>query len=136
VYAISNICPIVNEDDLDVFLTGSKQHTEAIHAAKLCGLQICNDDDLFTDQIIGRIKFGNTGNDLSLFISEIDLKLKKLLCLRDRLCRQNFSHTKLDRTESIDRDLRLVLGFFDRLVLFGVFPFLQGKPFHQFWQKA
>ena len=70
---------IVNEDDLAAagIVACSQQHSAALLACKLCGLEVCNEDYLLADQILGSVELCNTRNDLSLLVSEVYLQAKK-----------------------------------------------------------
>ena len=114
-YAISELCSLVKEYNLDVILTRCKDHAPALNAAKRYRLKVCHENYLFTDKLLWLIEFCYTRNDLALFISEINDKLQKLLCLRYRLTLEYFSYSEFNRTERINGNLGLMLRLFYRL---------------------
>ena len=98
-YSISVFSARIEEYYLYLILAGGKEHTVAIHAAKLSRLQITNEHNLLTYKVVRCIEFSNSGYHLALFVSEINLKLQKLLSLRNGFARNNFCYAKLYHRE-------------------------------------
>ena len=74
-YSVSVLGRAVKEYDLNVLLTRSEDHTEAVNSAKLCGLKIGNEADLLTDKLIGSVELCDSRNDLALLVAKVNLKL-------------------------------------------------------------
>ena len=118
--SVSVLCCRIKEYYLNVILTGCENHTKAVYTAELCRLKVGNKTNLLANKLIGCIELSDARNDLALFIAKINLKLKKLLCLRNRLGRKDLCNAKLYRTKGLNADLGLVL----RLLYMLVSPFL------------
>ena len=59
VYAFSVLCRWIKEYYLNILLTRSKDHTEAINSAKLCGLEVGYKAYLLAYKLIGLIELCN-----------------------------------------------------------------------------
>ena len=64
---------------------GCEDHSAAFNSAENGGLEICDENDLLSDQLLGLVEFGDPRRDLTLFVTEIKLKLQKLFRLRNGL---------------------------------------------------
>ena len=72
----------------------------------LAGGEVGDDDDLASDELFGGVPLGDAGEDLALFIAEVDLEAEKLVGLGDALSNDDLRDTKIDLDEIIDGDLR------------------------------
>ena len=111
-YSVSVICGGIKEYYLNVLLTRCKYHTVGICTAKLYGLKVGNKRYLLTHKLLGLIEFSDAGYHLALLIAKVYLKLKKLLCLGNRLCGKYLAYAELYLTKVLYTDLGLVLRLF------------------------
>ena len=86
---------IVQKDHLRNFLSACQNHAVALHSAQLCGRKIAKNHNLFSEQHLRLIGFGNAGNDLSRLRAEIYLKAQQLIRFRNALCLDDLSAAQL-----------------------------------------
>ena len=68
------------------------------------GLRFATIDDRASDELIGRIRLGDAGDDRPLLGADVHLQLDQLLRLRHRLGLEHLRHSQLDLHEVVDRD--------------------------------
>ncbi len=74
------------EDGLAVFARGGgEQHAVGLEAAHLAGGEVGDDDDVAADEVLGGVPLGDAGEDLALFVAEVDFEAEKLVGLGDAL---------------------------------------------------
>ena len=95
------------EDGLAVFaVRGGEQHAVGLEAAHLAGGEVGDDDDVAADQFFGGVPLGDAGEDLALFVAEIDFEAEELVGLGDALGDEDAGDAEIDLDEVVDGDLR------------------------------
>ena len=94
------------EDGFAVFsVAGGEEHAMGFEAAHLAGGEIGDDDDFATDQLFGGVPLGDAGEDLALFVPEVDLEAQELVGLGDAFGDDDFGYAEVDLDEVVDGDL-------------------------------
>ena len=95
------------EDGLAVFaVRGGEQHAVGLEAAHLAGGEVGDDDDVAADEFFGGVPLGDAGEDLALFVAEIDFEAEELVGLGDALGDEDLGDAEVDLDEVVDGDLR------------------------------
>src|ERR1700743_1518632 len=76
-----------------------------LEAAHLAGSQIGDHDDFSAEEFFRRIPLRNAGEDLALFITEIDFKAEKLVGLWNALGHDDLRDAKIDLYRVVGGDL-------------------------------
>ena len=74
-------------------------------AAHLAGGEVGDDYDLFSDQFFGGVPLGDAGEDLALFVAEVDFEAEELVGLGDALGDEDLGDAEVDLDEVVDGDL-------------------------------
>ena len=83
-----------------------------LEAAHLARGEVGDDDDAAADELFGGVPLGYAGEDLALFVAEVDFEAEELVGLGDALGDEDFGYAEVDFGEVVDGDLRGVgLGF-------------------------
>ena len=68
-YAFAKRRILGKEHHANLFLAAGEDHSLRLDAAERCGLEICHEDQLLSDELLGFIEFCDSRNDLSLLIA-------------------------------------------------------------------
>ena len=99
------------EDGFSVFaVAGGQQHAVGFEAAHLAGGEIGDDDDAAADELFGGVELGDAGEDLTLFVAEIDFEAEELVGFGDALGDDDLGDAEVDLDEVVDGDLRGCVG--------------------------
>ncbi len=79
-------------------------------AAHLAWGEVGDDDDAASDQLLGGVPLGDAGEDLALFVAEVDLKAEEFVGLGDALADEDLGDAELDLGEVVDGDLGRGVG--------------------------
>ncbi len=94
------------EDGLAVFAVGGgEEHAVGFEAAHLAGGEIGDDDDAASDEFFGGVPLGDAGEDLTLFVAEVDLEAEEFVGLGDAFGDEDLCYSEVDFGEVVDRDL-------------------------------
>jgi len=74
-------------------------------AAHLSGGEVGDDDDLFAEELFGGVPLGDAGEDLALFVAEVDFEAEELVGLGDALGDDDLGDAEVDLDEVVDGDL-------------------------------
>ena len=119
--SVAILCRGIKEYYLNVLFSRGEYHTVGIYTEEFCGLEVSDEDYRLSYELVGSIEFSYAGNDLALLKSEIYLKLKELLGLRNGLALKHLGNTKINLGEFIKGDLGLNGGSISFLFLRSLF---------------
>ena len=74
-------------------------------AAHLAGGEVRDDDDIAANEIFGRVPLGDAGEDLTLFIPEVDLEAEEFVGFWDALGDDDLGDAEIDFDEVVNGDL-------------------------------
>src|SRR5580700_1882757 len=86
------------------FERGCKQHAVRFEATHLAWSEVGDDDDLSADELFRLVILCDAGQDLALFIAEVDFKTEELVGLGHALGNQDPGDAKVDLGEVVDGD--------------------------------
>ena len=81
-----------------------------LEAAHLAGGEVGDDDDVAADELFGGVPLGDAGEDLALFVAEVDLEAEELVGLGDALGDDDLGDAEIDFGEVVDGDLSVSCG--------------------------
>ena len=115
---------IVNEDDLAAAgIVGSrKQHTLRIDVADTVGLEVCNNNDLFANELLGGVFCLDGGHDHTLADAVEQGELEAGVGLAYPLRLEDLAYTEVELLEIVDGDLGL--DGLDGICLANLFDYL------------
>ena len=94
------------EDGFAVFSGGGgEEHAVGLEAAHLAGGEVGDDYDLFSEEFFGGVPLGYAGEDLALFVAEVDLEAEEFVGLGDALGDDDLGYAEVDLDEVVDCDL-------------------------------
>ena len=76
-----------------------------LEAAHLAGGEVGDDYDIFSEEFFGGVPLGYAGEDLALFVAEVDFEAEELVGLGDALGYDDFGYAEIDFDEVVDGDL-------------------------------
>jgi hypothetical protein len=79
-------------------------------AAHLAGGEVGDDDDASTDELFGGVPLGDAGEDLPLFVAEIDFEAEEFVGFGNAFADEDLSDAELDLGEVVDGDLGRGVG--------------------------
>jgi len=88
-------------------------------AAHLAGGEVDDHDDAAPDEIFRRVMLGDAGEDLALFVAEVDFEAEELVGLGDALGDEDLGDAELDLDEVVDGDLWRSVGGVCQLSVLG-----------------
>ena len=74
-------------------------------AAHLAGGEVGDDDDAFADELFGGVPLGDAGEDLAVFVAEVDFEAEEFVGLGDALGDDDLGDAEVDLDEVVDGDL-------------------------------
>jgi len=98
------------QDGLAAFFARGEKHAVGFQTAHFARGEVGNDHDLAADQVLGCVPLGDAGEDLTLFVAEVDFEAEELVGFRDALSYENLGYAELDFDEVVDGDLRTGIG--------------------------
>ncbi len=75
-------------------------------AAHLAGGEVGDDDDAASDEVFGGVPLSDAGEDLALFVTEVDFEAEELVGLGDAFGDEDLGDAEVDLDEVVDGDLR------------------------------
>jgi len=79
-------------------------------AAHFAGGEVGDDDDLAADEVFRGVPLGDAGEDLALFVAEVDFEAEELVGFGDALGDEDLGYAELDFYEVVDGDLGAGVG--------------------------
>ena len=76
-----------------------------LEAAHLAGGEVGDDYDVLSEELFGGIPLGDAGEDLALFVAEVDLEAEELVGFGDALGDDDLGYAEIDFYEVVDGDL-------------------------------
>ena len=87
-----------------------EEHAVGLEAAHLAGGEVGDDDDAASNEIFRGVPLGDAGEDLTLFVAEVDLEAEEFVGLGDALGDEDAGDAEVYLGEVVDGDLGEVVG--------------------------